>query len=154
MINMRQGNCIYIGSGSSRNVFDLRNGYVMKVAKNRAGIAQNKNEYIISLMDSSNLFADVISVSKGFDVLVMRKAYRIKNFRDILDYYNVRSEEELFSLSAFQNIQYKYNLIGADLRRVSSWGIINGIPKIIDYGFTKEVSEKYYSFFKNRVIFY
>ena len=48
---MRQGNYIYIGSGSSRNVFDLGNGYVMKVAKNIAGIAQNKSEYRISLID-------------------------------------------------------------------------------------------------------
>jgi len=154
MLNMRQWNCIYIGSGSSRNVFDLGNGYVMKVAKNIAGIAQNKNEYIISSMDSSELFADVISVSNGFGILVMRKAYKIRNFRDILDYYEVRSEEELFSLSKFQNIQHQYNLLISDLSRVSSWGIIDGRPTIIDYGFTREVREKYYSFFKNRAIFY
>lgn len=147
MLNMRQGNYIYIGSGSSRNVFDLGNGYVMKVAKNIAGIAQNKSEYRISLIDSSNLFADVIRVSKGFDILVMRKAYRIKNFSDILDYYKVRSQEELFSLEKFRNIQYKYNLLSGDLSRVSSWGIINGRPIIIDYGFTREVREKYYRFF-------
>ena len=42
----------------------------------------------------------------------------------------------------------------SDLKRVSSWGIIDGRPTIIDYGFTREVREKYYSFFKNRVIFY
>ena len=154
MLNMRQRNCIYIGSGSSRNVFDLGNGYVMKVAKNRAGFEQNRNEYRISSMESSDLFADVISVSKSFDVLVMRKAYRIRYFSDILDYYNVRSEDELFSLSKFQNIQYKYNLLASDLKRVSSWGIIDGRPTIIDYGFTREVREKYYSFFNNRAIFY
>ena len=147
MLNMRQGNYIYIGSGSSRNVFDLGNGYVMKVAKNIAGIAQNKSEYRISLIDSSNLFADVIRVSKGFDILVMRKAYRIKKFSDILDYYKVRSQEELFNLEKFRNIQYKYNLLYGDLSRVSSWGIINGRPIIIDYGFTREVREKYYRFF-------
>lgn len=154
MLNMRQGNYIYIGSGSSRNVFDLGNGYVMKVAKNRAGIAQNKSEYRISSIDSSNLFAEVIRVSRGFDILVMRKAYRIKNFGDILDYYKVRSNEDLFGLREFQKIQYKYNLLSGDLSRVSSWGIINGRPTIIDYGFTREVREKYYSFFKNRAILY
>lgn len=42
MFNERRMFCKYIGSGSSRNVFDLGNGYVMKVAKNLAGIAQNK----------------------------------------------------------------------------------------------------------------
>ncbi|MDV4152152.1 hypothetical protein R0131_15095 [Clostridium sp. AL.422] len=154
MLNMGLGNYIYIGTGSSRNVFDLGNGYVMKVAKNRAGIAQNMNEYRISSIDSSNLFAEVIRVSRGFDILVMRKAYRIKKFSEILAYYKVRSAEELFSLNEFQNIQYEYNLLPCDLRRVSSWGIINGRPTIIDYGFTREVREKYYSFLNNRAIFY
>lgn len=141
---MRQWNYRYIGSGSSRNVFDLGNGYVIKVAKNRAGIAQNKSEYRISSIDSSNLFAEVIQVSESFDTLIMRKAYKIRDLRDIFDYFKVRSYEELFRLREFQKIQYKYNLLSSDLSRTSSWGIIDGRPTIIDYGFTREVVEKYY----------
>lgn len=144
MFNIRQGNYRYIGSGSSRNVFDLGNGYVMKVAKNRAGIAQNRSEYRISSRDSSKLFAEVIKVSEDFDILIMRKAHKIKDFLDILDYFKVGSSEELFRLGKFQNIQSKYNLLPSDLCRASSWGIINGRPRIIDYGFTREVREKYY----------
>lgn len=147
MFNMRPVNYRYIGSGSSRNVFDLGNGYVMKVAKNRAGIAQNKSEYRISSIDSSNLFAEVIRFSKKFDILIMRKAYKIKDFCDILDYFKVESDEELFSLREIQNIQCKYNLLSSDLSRASSWGIINGRPTIIDYGFTREVRDRYYRFF-------
>lgn len=147
MFNMRRANYRYIGSGSSRNVFDLGNGYVMKAAKNIAGIAQNKSEYRISSMDSSNLFAEVIRVSENFNILIMRKAYKIKDFWDILDYFKVGSGEELFSLREFQDIQYKYNLLSSDLSRTSSWGMINGRPTIIDYGFTREVREKYYRFF-------
>lgn len=144
MFNMRQGNYRYIGSGSSRNVFDLGNGYVMKVAKNRAGIAQNKTEYRISSTDSSHLFAKVIKASEDFSIVIMKKAYKINSFDDVLDYFRVRSDEELFNLRKFKNIQYKYNLLSSDLRRASSWGIVNGRPIIIDYGFTREVRQKYY----------
>ncbi|TGY44409.1 hypothetical protein E5347_06245 [Clostridium sartagoforme] len=144
MFNMRQWNYRYIGSGSSRNVFDLGNGYVIKVAKNIAGIAQNMSEYRISSFDSSDLFAEVIEVSEYFNTLIMRKADKIRDFRYILDYFKVGSYEELFRLREFQNIQYKYNLLFSDLSRMSSWGIINGRPTIIDYGFTREVVEKYY----------
>ncbi|WP_411168335.1 hypothetical protein ACH36K_14575 [Clostridium sp. MB05] len=147
MFNMRQGNYRYIGSGSSRNVFDLRNGYVMKVAKNRAGIAQNKTEYRISSIDSSHLFAKVIKASEDFSIVIMKKAYKINDFDEVLDYFRVRSIEELFSLRKFKNIKYKYNLLSGDLRRASSWGIINGRPIIIDYGFTRKVRQKYYDDF-------
>lgn len=144
MFNERRIFCKYIGSGSSRNVFDLGNGYVMKVAKNLAGIAQNRVEYQISSMDSSDLFAKVMQVSSNFNYLVMQKADKINSITDILYYFNVRSIDELFSLREFQNIVYRYNLLANDLCRTSSWGIVNGEPVIIDYGFTREVSARYY----------
>ena len=34
----------YIGSGSSRSVFDLANGYVVKAAINHGGLTQNQME--------------------------------------------------------------------------------------------------------------
>ncbi|WP_291651143.1 hypothetical protein [Clostridium sp.] len=144
MFNERRMFYKYIGSGSSRRVFDLGNGYVMKVAKNLAGIAQNRVEYQISSMDSSDLFAKVMQVSSNFNYLVMQKADKINSITDILNYFNVRSIDELFSLREFQNIVYRYNLLRNDLCRISSWGIVKGEPVIIDYGFTSEVRERYY----------
>ena len=35
MLRIKRGYYRYIGSGSGRKVFDLGNGYVIKVAKNR-----------------------------------------------------------------------------------------------------------------------
>ena len=144
MFNERRIFCKYFGSGSSRYVFDLGNGYVMKVAKNLAGKAQNKVEYQISSMDSSDLFAKVMQVSSNFNYLVMQKADKINSITDFLYYFKVRSIDELFSLREFQNIVYRYNLLANDLCRTSSWGIVNGEPVIIDYGFTREVSARYY----------
>lgn len=144
MLNMRRVRYRYIGSGSSRKVFDLGNGYVVKVAKNNAGIAQNKMEYRISLRDSSNLFAKVIQASDDFYAIVMQKADKIYDFSYVCNYFNVESIRDVINLKKFQNIHYRYNLLLNDLCRTSSWGIINGKPIIIDYGFTKEIRERYY----------
>lgn len=146
MSNIRRGMYRYIGSGSSRRVFDLGNGYVVKVAKNRAGIAQNKMEYKISSTDPSNLFAKVTQASEDFYALVMQKADKIDNFSYVCNYFNVKNILQVLTSEEFQNLNYRYNLLLNDLCRTSSWGIINGRPVVIDYGFTKEIRERYYSF--------
>lgn len=144
MFNVTQGYYRYIGSGSSRKVFDLGNGYVIKVAKNKRGIAQNMCEYRISANDYSNLFAKVIQASTDFSLLIMEKAYKINDISHVWKYFNVASKKELLNLKELRNINKKYNLLLGDLARKSSWGIINGRPVIIDYGFTREVKKKYY----------
>lgn len=144
MFNIQRGYYRYIGSGSSRDVFDLGNGYVVKVAKNRAGIAQNESEYNISYYDNSGLFAEVAKVSKNFNFLIMKKASKIYNFSEVLRHFNVRDKRELLHLKELQNIKGDYNLLLADLERKSSWGMINGRAVIIDYGFTREVRQRYY----------
>jgi len=144
MFNIRRGYYRYIGSGSSRNVFDLGNGYVIKVAKNMAGIAQNKLEYNISYYDKSDLFAKVVQASNDFYFLIMEKADKIDNISEVFEYFNVSDKKGLFHLKKLQNIKKNYNLLLADFERKSNWGIIKGRPVIIDYGFTKEVSQKYY----------
>lgn len=144
MFNIRRGYYRYIGSGSSRDVFDLGNGYVIKVAKNRAGIAQNKAEYNISYYNYSGLFAKVVQVSKDFKFLIMEKANKIYSISEVWKYFNVRDKKELFHLKEIQNIKRNFNLLLGDLGRKSSWGMINGRPVIIDYGFTKEIRQKYY----------
>jgi len=144
MFNIQRGYYKYIGSGSSRDVFDLENGYVVKMARNFAGIAQNKAEYNISNYSDSNLFAKVIKVSNDFNFLIMEKADKIYNISEVLDYFNVRDKKELLHLEELQNIKSNYNLILGDLDRKSSWGIIKRKTVIIDYGFTREVCQRYY----------
>lgn len=144
MLNITLGYYRYIGSGSGRQVFDLGNGYVIKVAKNQAGIAQNKSEYKISFYDRSDLFAKVIQVSNDFSLLIMKKADKIKDISFVWKYFNVTNKMELFNSKELQNIKTSYNLLLGDFARENSWGMINGKPVIVDYGFTREVREKYY----------
>lgn len=142
--NLTHGYYRYIGSGSSRKVFDLGNGYVVKVAMNMAGIAQNKTEYMISFNNSSGLFAKVMKVSKDFRLLIMKKARKIRDIWDLCRYFNVSSTTELVCSKELQHISGKYNLLLGDLKRIDNWGIIDGDPVIIDYGFTREVRSRYY----------
>ncbi len=141
--NIRQKAYPKIGSGSGRVVFDLGNGYVVKVAKNRKGIEQNKAEHQISDMEDWRIFAKVIAHSEDFSLLIMEKARRLSSFREIWSYYHVQNNKQLFSSKEFQSNLIKYDLLTADLNRLSSWGIIDGKPVIIDYGFTSKVMKFY-----------
>lgn len=143
-LNIKRGYYRYIGSGSGRQVFDMGNGYVIKVAKNQAGVAQNKSEYKISYNNDSNLFAKVIQASNDFNLLIMQKANKIYNISYVWNYFNVTSKRELFNSKELRNIKRIYNLLLGDFARTSSWGMINGRPVIIDYGFTRDVKERYY----------
>lgn len=142
--NIRNGVYNYIGSGSSRRVFDLNNGYVIKVAKNRAGIEQNKAEYRISKSDNLYIFAKVIYASDSYEYIIMRKAKKISSINYVWKYFGVWSKHDFYNLEVIRMIQDRYNLIVNDLSRVSSWGIIDGRLQIIDYGFTRKVMNRYY----------
>lgn len=135
-----------IGAGSGRHVYDLDNGYVVKVARNRRGLAQNKAEHQIASTNHSRIFARIVAVSEDFIFLIMEKAEKVKSITEVWSYYHVKNNRELFGIKEFRDFTKKYNLLYPDLKRSSSWGLIKGKPVIIDYGFTKEVS-KYYTLF-------
>lgn len=145
ILNIRKKTYRYIGSGSGRYVFDLGNGYVVKVARNNKGIAQNEAESQISSVDSSNIFAKITQVSEDFRFLIMEKAVPIRNFTEVRKYFNVKSNRELFQLEEIKSIFPKHNLLLNDLYRPANWGMINNRPVIIDYGFTRTVKRHYYS---------
>ncbi len=145
--NLNKNKYKLIGYGSGRHVFDLDNGYVVKVARNKRGLVQNKAEYQIASSNHSPVFAKIVAVSDDFECLIMEKAEKIKSFSFIFQYYHVRNYRELFRLEDFRDFTKKYNLLFGDLRRVSSWGMVKGKPVIIDFGFTREVS-RYYTLFR------
>ena len=145
-IKLNISNQVYkrIGSGSGRRVFDLGNEYVVKMAKNNRGFAQNEAEYRISSTDHSNLFAKIPIVSEDFSLLIMEKADKIEKFSEVLKFYNVKSNRQLFKIEGLNEISSKYNLILPELCRPVNWGKINERPVIVDYGFTWKVKKKYY----------
>jgi len=142
--NVRDGAYKSIGSGSGRRVFDLENGYVVKVAKNKKGFAQNEAEYQISSASNSALFAKVLQISEDYRMLIMQKAEKIKHISEVWEYFNVKSNRELYNVGEIRYISSEYNLLMADLYRPVNWGRINARPVIIDFGFTRRVRKKYY----------
>lgn len=144
MQGIRQGKYKYIGDGSGRVVFDMKNGYVVKVAKNMAGIAQNKAEYKISKNDKSRIFAEVVQASDDYYFIIMKKAEKVNNMYYVWLYFNAWNERDFLRRYEIQEVRNKYNLLLGDLKKKSSWGIVDGKAVIIDYGFTKEVRDKYY----------
>ena len=145
MTDIENGAYKYIGSGSARKVFDLKNGFVIKIARNVRGIAQNIAEYDISNDNYSNFFAKVYYISDDYKCLIMEKAAVIKNESEFLRYFKINNKKELVNNQYIKEIHDKYNLVWADLYKVSSWGKINGNIVLIDYGYTKEVYNKYYN---------
>ena len=144
MLNVKRGAYKYLGEGSSRKVYDLNNGYVVKIAKNMAGVEQNRIVYKISEEDNSEILARVVQASKRYNFIIMRKAKKVRNIYDIWDYFNVKNRMEFFNLPELKKLKSNYNLLLNDLNKKSSWGIIDGKPVIIDYGFTKRIKERYY----------
>lgn len=142
--NINRGVYRYIGEGSSRQVFDINNGYVVKIAKNKAGILQNKVESYISLNEEAYIFAKVKYYSIDYSYIVMPKARSINNISYVYDYFGVKNKREFLNLRLIKRLIDKYNLVPGDIVRKSSWGIIDGGMYMIDYGFTKQIEEKYY----------
>ncbi len=143
--DIKSGKYSLMGTGSSRIVYDLNDGFVVKIAKDIRGIFQNEAEHKTYLSHKSNLFAEVMAVSEDNRLLIMPKAKKIKNIRPVLKYYNARSIKSLFNhdkliISDIQDNGLSTN----DLYRVSSWGFINNVPLIIDYGLTHSIYKKFY----------
>jgi hypothetical protein len=66
----------YIGSGVTRVVYDLGNGYVMKIAKSKKGIKCNKREvdmYKLSLKSLRKYFAQIIYYDTDYRWVIMKK---------------------------------------------------------------------------------
>ena len=142
--NLRGKKYKYLGKGSSRRVFDMRNGYVLKVAINEAGIAQNKAEYHIYHSDETGIFAEVIDELKEYKYLIMKKARKIKEFKSVLKYFGVSNKDSLKNLDVIKNIISRYDLVWKEFKKETSWGIVDEKVVIIDYGFTNDIKHKYY----------
>lgn len=143
--DIKSGKYNLLGTGSSRKVYDLDDGFVIKLAKDIRGIYQNEAEYKTYQSHKSSLFAEVIDVSEDNKCLIMPKAKKITSISKVLRYYNVSSIRSLFRhdkliISDIQNNGLSTN----DLFRVTSWGFINDVPLIIDYGLTHSIYRKFY----------
>lgn len=157
-----------IASGSSRTVFEYNND-VIKIAKNKKGLEQNKIEIEIGLTETK-LVAELKQNDSEFYWSVFKKAnqlnsdkfesltnFKMSEIHTYLKYtkdklrYNIALESDkeqyikeneiIFNLT---KLVEEYNLSVGDMIRLSSWGEIDNSPVLIDFGLTSEIYKKYY----------
>ncbi|AEY66370.1 hypothetical protein [Clostridium sp. BNL1100] len=144
IFNLKKNNYKRIGSGSCRNVYDLGNGYVVKVAKDVRGILQNETEYSTYRSCKSDFFAEIAAASENHRYLIMVKAKKITDIRIVLRYYKVQTMSDLIKRPLFEEDIESKKIGSGDLKRASSWGIVNDVPVLIDYGLSQSTYKKYY----------
>lgn len=147
-----------IGKGSARLVYDINNEYVLKLAKNNKGIAQNKVEINIS---KSNKYNDIIAKAVEFNdngnYLIQQKAKSISDDRfeeltglqqrGFLYYLRFNKEWDGDNKKFYDSVNSlikEFDLDRFDVTDESSWGEVNGKAVLVDYGLDKNVGKKHY----------
>lgn len=128
---------IYLGSGAGRIVYNMGNGSVVKHAKNRFGIYQNRNEYQLNQMYKGDLLAKVLSVSDDYTILVMQAAKTVIDMKPVLDYFHVKTRKGLFYVPELIDLARNHHLVAREFLVSRNWGLISDKPVIIDYGYVR-----------------
>jgi hypothetical protein len=136
---------LFLGEGISREVYAIDDDYVIKVAKGREGLYQNKVERYVFTHCDKNLKKYLCPILWfRSDMIFMPRAIPLSSLtsKKYLDIKKIRSDE-----NAYEDLKYLINrfyLFYEDIESVSSWGLINGLPVLIDYGCTNELGDLYY----------
>jgi len=157
-----------LSSGSSRIVYKLNDRFVIKLAKNKKGIAQNKTEsnpdmkskYINKVVETGKkylwiktFYLDKIT-EKDFEELT---DVNFKDFGNAISYglREISSDEskkpgcfddvrKTKVYKEFDRLGKKFKLLPGDISRISSWGKSGDNVILIDSGLSRKVFDKYY----------
>jgi hypothetical protein len=160
-----------LGKGSSRKVFLLEeDSWVLKLAINKKGIAQNEFEYQLSNdWYYEELFTKIQYGADDMSFLISQYAPKITTsdfktyfnmyFQDFVkNFENNSSFEDFLSpfylindnieqLSKLRSFVDSYGVPEGDLVRLSSWGKTKeGELVIIDYGLSRDIYNKHYQY--------
>lgn len=158
----------HLSSGSSRVIYVMDDGVVLKLAKNKKGLAQNKaeaNPEIKSKYINKTLAADKDGIWKTSPYLekITEKDFEeltginFKDFGAALSYglQDVAgdSEEkpkgfgEIAKSEIYKDlvaIGKKWDLMPGDLERISSWCKDKDHPVVVDIGLTRKIFDEFY----------
>lgn len=115
-----------LGTGTTRLVFDIGNGLVMKVADTRYGYTQNYNEFMLYLL-YPNLRPILCPVVWANEITEESCRFLVMKHGFQLPFENLEYEEEIYIEALKQ-----FGLCEREFELPCNWG--NG--KIIDYGST------------------
>lgn len=167
-IDYAEKNFKHLSSGSSRVVFLTKDNTVIKLAKNEKGLAQNKAESNPKM--KSKFLNKVLSKSKNdywievnfLDKITEKEFEKLsdmtfEDFSKCISYalkkidesknkkpknYDKIEKTDLFKeMKRLGNI---FKLLPGDISRISSWGVKDKTPTLIDAGLTRSIYDKYY----------
>jgi|GEM_PF-1368896 len=163
-----------IGSGSARIVYEIDDKHVLKLAKNKKGIAQNSVEGDWGMHRMyDGILPDLIEKDDDDLWLIVEKANKIskkeferltgvkfENFARTLGYeLSLRSSRNrwFFSkpedyddiidnefLSEIVDMSINYDMPAGDLERISTYGKVDDDPVVVDTGLTHSVYDEHY----------
>jgi hypothetical protein len=164
-----ENNLKHLSSGSSRIVYLSPEKTIIKIAKNDKGIAQNKAEanpkmkskFLNEILGHSSNYAwiethylDKISkhdfeemTGLKFDDFGESIRYGLKNVSHnsaIEKPPNFAKVEQSDIYKEMKRIGEEFKLMPGDLARISSWGVKDGKPVLIDAGLTAQVFADFY----------
>ena len=155
-----------LGAGSSRRVYDLGEGKVLKVASTKIGLLQNdpegdyaapvperlergKDYVIVEKVDIDKKKAGKLVQEIKDETLKQAAKMDKRGMRDVDNYamnrafevLDKRHEKEGYDLSSLIN----YSVLPGDVTRISSWGFKKEQPMLLDAGtLDKRIAEKDY----------
>lgn len=129
-----------LGAGSDREVFDLQDGRVIKIATTKRGLGQNENAR------NNKKIAQIVPkvFGRGLDFVIAEKVNRydteISKFLAPIQKFNSyhfrdKSPElvEVFETMGIKQL-LKFDLLFPDIQVAKNWGMKDGQPKLIDMG--------------------
>lgn len=163
----------YIDKGSSRIVYKIDDDHALKIARNPAGVAQNKVESHIAQKLHDLPITKIHYIGEGGSFLVVDLAHQF-NFEDFKQTYGIsfsnfcelcnifeptnkyfrdnfkdkRKSEWARLPEAARRLFYslkRHGVILLDLNGTHQWGDLHHKPVILDYGFNKDVKKNHYS---------
>lgn len=162
-------NLEHLSSGSSRIVYLTRDRKVVKLAKNDKGLAQNKAEanpkmkskFLNPILHHAKDYAWIEThyldkiTTKQFEEMTgiafsdFGEAIRfgLKNVSQNSDQTKPKSFDKVVSSEIYKEMKRvgeQFKLLPGDLARISSWGVKDKHPVLLDAGLTSSVYDSYY----------
>lgn len=138
----------FLGQGASRMAYQFDDNFVIKISKNRTGKYQSRTEnYIFNNIDEKykKYFCPIVWYREN--MVVMRKALPFTEMLgvkhgNIFEFTNIKPDSEFFQ--TLKKIARHYDLLYPDVKTISSWGILDNKPVLIDYGCTNRLYDEYF----------
>lgn len=122
-----------VGTGTNRFIIRYE-GYVIKIALDREGVADNRQEWVMSSMLAPDV-APAHEISKGGHLLVASYAPAFSSYQEFLAY-----RREIIQILKKWGSRYLLGDVGITAINYANWGMLMGKPVCIDYAYIFPVS--------------